>query len=44
MILNLGKEKYMFISVWLYLAPHADNIKVAAMGTIAQSGVEKLNS
>jgi len=28
----------------LYLAPHADKIRVAAMGTMAQRGAEKLNS
>ena len=27
-----------------YLAPHADKMRVAAIGTMAQSGAEKLNS
>ena len=37
-------EIVTLITFKVYLAPHADRIRVAATGTIAQRGAEKLNS
>jgi hypothetical protein len=45
MYLLFYKRFNCFVNVsLLYLAPHADKIKVAAIGTIAHRGAEKLNS